>query len=189
MGGMLAMAMASQLEAQGEQVEFIGLIDTTQTLDSEWAARHNRAIEYLDYLAGYWPSAISHDGRQNLIERLEALPTEAQLDHLLEWARQQHLPLESLDIESIELQITLRDKGHRLMREHALKPVQAPLHIGWAEETVKEHGQRSPGDWSSFTTGKTQINVVAGDHWQILKAQSLHADLCRHLGDQSNQNM
>lgn len=174
MGGMLALAMASLFEAQGEHIEFIGLLDTTQYVDSELATRHHRANEYLDYLDGLCRGRLDSTGREILLETLKALPTKEQLGFLIAWAKERSLWPDDLDHDAIELQVNLRDESNRLMREHVLTKIQAPIHLWWAEFTLIEHGSTAPGDWAQFTEGGLHTRVIKGNHWEILAAPELH---------------
>ncbi|SJN54191.1 Linear gramicidin synthase subunit D [Vibrio ruber DSM 16370] len=68
------------------------------------------------------------------------------------------------------MQMQLLMQSHRLMREHVLQPVAAPLQVFWSSQTLE--GSRyqqgaDAGEWDRY--GQVQSQVFSGDHDTIVR--------------------
>ena len=187
LGGMVAQAMAAELERRGETVAWVGLIDTARYQGGEGgvdpqgpALRHHRADEYLDQLAGLMRTELAGPERLQLRRGLVALPPDEQLAHLLAWATSTGSLKQGVDIEEIELQVQARDSANRLMREHRVEPVAAPLYLWWAEETLASDAGVLAG-WDDATRCGVRHTTLKGSHWDVIRHPGLLQALCSLL--------
>ncbi|WP_416136204.1 amino acid adenylation domain-containing protein [Aquabacterium sp. A7-Y] len=179
MGGMIAQAMAAELEREGETVAFVALLDTTLYTDVTLAERHDLADEYLDQFEGLLRGGLAADTRAALYRELIALEPADQLAHLARWAEAgQRLEIDRLD--EIRLQVQVRDSANRLMRENRVQPVHAPLYLWCAQQTLDRHAAVN-ADWAAHTRGGLHRFSVPGDHWEVVASSAVHRGLAALL--------
>ncbi len=174
LGGLVAHAMAALLERDGEPVSFVGLIDTTRHRDAAVARRHDRASDLVDQLDGLSRSPLEPAVRSALQRELAALPPEDQPLHLLGWAKVHAALKDDVDVETIELQLEAHESAHRLMREHRVDTIDAPLTVWWAEHTLAAQAD-ALADWQGTTRGGVRSTTLSADHWSVMRHPGLHA--------------
>jgi amino acid adenylation domain-containing protein len=178
-GGVLALSVARQLEHQGEQVAFLGVLDTQPPVRL-YGAGEPDAIEEL---AAY----VDPDRRSSLLslpaatlqalrERLQQTPETERIEQAVTWAQNQgFLPATDSVAAIIERYQLLRDAALFVQRLPA-GALRVPLHAWWTTQTLERHGG-PPIDWQHYTQAAAFTETVTGDHFAVLKAPVVHERL------------
>ncbi len=170
LGGVLAHAMAWVLEQQGQEVAFVGLVDAhlfrkgvpAEPLLGPALALGNTFVERF--------LAMDPREQQRQREQLAGLSPEARLLHALEWGRQQGLlsgEVPEATLQVLHQRVALTSQHERLLQGHRPRAIQAPLSVWWASQSLR--GGRPPVDWHRFTSGLVQQEVLAGNHFTLLR--------------------
>ncbi|MFP6851338.1 MAG: amino acid adenylation domain-containing protein [Pseudomonas sp.] len=179
LGGLLAFSAAAQLERAGQQVAFLGIVDSqlqrSAPLETEEALLHS-AAQLLD--------ADSQARLQTLFEaaceHLREIPPDQQPLSLVQWARQQGLQLADDSWEQLEYR--LRQHGHTQTLIGTFRPVplRCPIHLWWASATLQSE-DFSASDWNCLTQGRTTEQIIEAQHLDILQQPALQQALLEHL--------
>ncbi|WP_422777632.1 non-ribosomal peptide synthetase [Pseudomonas mediterranea] len=183
LGGLLAIAAAARLESQGEQVAFLGI------LDSQY--QHQAPEDSVEALLESAAQALTLDSQTlmrqlppavitALTAQLGALPPAARLPELVQWARQQGLQLDGDSWD--HLQTRLRYQQHTQHLLASFKPAQlsCPVHVWWASDTLAQAEFVDP-HWERLSSGPLTREVIQAQHLTILEQGALHQQLAAHL--------
>ncbi|WP_370631464.1 thioesterase domain-containing protein [Methylosinus sp. Sm6] len=180
-GGAIAMAMAALLEEQGEEVAFLGLIDSSTVVVP--FHRDASALDYFQQLAAM--EGLQLGDRPNEADKTYLVQASAPLsdrERLLlaaEWGREQGY-WSNMSTELFERLFADGENSARMLSELQLTRIRAPIHVWWAKATLDAIGG-PPVDWSAFTLGGATTRVLAGTHEDILATADLHAEVDRAL--------
>jgi amino acid adenylation domain-containing protein len=179
LGGLLAFCAAAQLERAGEDVAFLGIVDSqtqrstaTQSLEALLQA----AAEQLDGESQQRLSALAEAARAHLLERtLDEWPLA-----LAQWARQQGLQLAGDSWEQLEYR--LRQHAHTQTLIGTFRPatLRCPLHLWWASATLQAEDFSAP-DWRSLSQGPSHEQIIAAQHLDILRQDAWQQALVERL--------
>ncbi|HKX77403.1 MAG TPA: thioesterase domain-containing protein, partial [Novosphingobium sp.] len=182
-GGWLAAEVAALLEAEGAEVEWLSIVDARA--DVRRGALNlpdlPLSMPFIACLESRWQQNLLGRGRDRchmLEQALAEKPHEQQMAYALDWFRAEVDGGAERPRDLQLLQLQLFTACHRMMRDHALKPIRAPIHIWWAEDTLADKPYRpgaEPGEWSAY--GASQIRILEGDHQSIIRNPVLAADL------------
>ncbi|WP_417903620.1 amino acid adenylation domain-containing protein [Caldimonas brevitalea] len=181
MGGTIALAMAAELEHQGHTVAWVAMLDTVHLREDEAAVRSDHAAECLDYLAGLARDAVAQQALEALRTELAALPASAQLAHAVAWAQAQGYLSADTDVDELALRLSARYESFCLMREHRPHPVQAPVYLWQAEDTVRDSTPEELS-WQRYAA-RLHVATVVGDHLAIVQAPDVIQGLAALLAD------
>ncbi|QXH97345.1 amino acid adenylation domain-containing protein [Pseudomonas ogarae] len=183
LGGLLAIAAAARLESQGEEVAFLGIIDSQY--------QHQSPEDSVEALLESASQALTPDSQAvlrqlpspimaALLAQLDALPPAARLPELVQWARQQGLQLDGDSWE--HLQTRLRYQQHTQHLLATFKPVRlsCPVHVWWASDTLTEAAFVDP-HWEELSSEPLTREVIAAQHLTILEQRALHEQLAARL--------
>ncbi|MBY8947247.1 amino acid adenylation domain-containing protein [Pseudomonas sp. SH10-3B] len=187
MGGLLALELARQLEAQGQAVEWLGLFDSTLHAEDE----------SLDWEALYAlvEQELSSDSRSRL-----TAPSLAQLRKatagfgrveqlrfaLLQWVDANGLEL-SAPRAYVEQTLNVMADARRWVSAYSVPAVNTVLHLWWAEQTIIERPSL-PVQWDAASQ-RTRHYHVAGDHDTILGQTAFHEQLSKSLASPSTETL
>jgi thioesterase domain-containing protein len=184
----IVLAMARQLEDQGERVAFLGVLDTQPALQLYEADDPDPIAElaaYVDPARRQELLRFSQRALEELRHQLTSLPTAERVGPAVRWA-QRHGFLPAEDAASA------LEERYRLLRDAALfvarlpeRSLVAPLHVWWTSETIERHGS-APVEWARYAKQAIEEEVVSGDHFAVLRAAAVHERL-RALLAPSNQ--
>ncbi|HBP87320.1 MAG TPA: hypothetical protein DD706_06445 [Nitrospiraceae bacterium] len=176
---MVALAMAHELERQGQSVAFLGILDTQPHFDvysgdilsgTEEMLAYIRSDRKQDFLR------LPDKERTALEAHLRALPQEKRVDYAIRWAKERDLLSEEearSSMEMLKVGYALDKAGAIFMRDHENQPVQAPVYAWWTTNTLQRHG-KGPVDWSNYTTGPVTVGIVPGDHTEAVQSLQVH---------------
>ncbi|MBF8669937.1 amino acid adenylation domain-containing protein [Pseudomonas putida] len=182
MGGLLALELARQLEAQGETVAWLGLFDTTFHAEDQ-------TLEH-DALLGLLAMELDGESRQRLSKLAPHCLAElrshtsgqgrvAQLRYaLLHWAGANGLVLQA-PLVHVEHTLAVMADARRWVSGYAPPQVAATLQLWWAEHTLVER-PALPAEWDALSLRTCHYEVPA-DHESILGHPSFHEQLQRSL--------
>lgn len=183
LGGLLAIAAAAHLERAGEQVAFLGVVDSQY--------QHQAPEDSVEALLASAVPALTADSQTlmrqlppavlaQLSAQLQDLPPAARLPELVQWARQQGLQLDGDSWE--HLQTRLRYQQHT---QHLLATFQAPrlscdVHVWWASDTLADSAFVDP-HWEQLSSGRLTREVIQAQHLTILEQPTLQQQLGAQL--------
>ncbi|MDW6003285.1 non-ribosomal peptide synthetase [Vibrio mangrovi] len=182
-GAWLAMAVTHQLEADGERVEWVTIIDARAN-----AHKARLQVPELNRVSRYL-ACLNHRHRTLLLENRQTELSELEQD-LARLSPQEQLNIDQYAFDALVqligetevifdgegdralrfIQMQLFMSSHRLMQEHTLRPVAAPLMVFWSNQTLS--GSRyqqgaSPDEWDVY--GQVQRQTLPGDHESIVR--------------------
>lgn len=183
LGGLLAIGAAAQLERQGEQVAFLGIVDSQyqrQAPEDSVEALLASAAQALTPDSQAVLRQLPQPIHTALTQKLEALPPPSRLPELVQWARQQGLQLDGDNWE--HLQTRLRYQQHT---QHLLATFQPPrlsceVHVWWASDTLADTDFANP-HWERLSSGSLTREVIQAQHLTILEQRTLHQQLVARL--------
>ncbi|MGE3536498.1 MAG: amino acid adenylation domain-containing protein [Candidatus Tectimicrobiota bacterium] len=166
-GGVLALAVAHCLEQQGQQVAFVGLLDT---LVHTTAEEPDPLLSLILACGSALSQALMHlapGAQQTLRNTLRPLTTEARLQTLLAWGEANGVPCPALPPAHLVEQAACIQSHLGLLKAHRVQPIQAPIHAWWAGEGLAAVQQRPV--WAHYTSAPVRSTVLAGNHWSLLQ--------------------
>ena len=190
MGGLLALELTRQLEAQGQTVEWLGLFDSTFHAEDE-------ALEW-EALYAVVLQELSSDGRQRLAtlapQCLGELRTvtagRGRVDQLrfalLQWASANGLSLQAPQAY-VEQTLNVMADARRWVDGYSVPAVRATLQLWWAEQTLVEH-PALPAQWDAISQ-LTCHHQIAADHETILGQPAFHEQLKKSLAVASTETL
>ncbi|WP_411387334.1 non-ribosomal peptide synthetase [Pseudomonas sp. MPB03] len=183
LGGLLAIAAAARLESQGEEVAFLGIIDSQY--------QHQAPEDSVEALLESASQALTLDSQAvlrqlptpimtALLAQLDALPPAARLPELVQWARQQGLQLNGDSWEHLQTRLNYQQHTQHLLA--TFKPVRlsCPVHVWWASDTLAQAEFADP-HWENLSSGPLTREVIAAQHLTILEQRALHEQLAARL--------
>jgi amino acid adenylation domain-containing protein len=167
LGGVLAVALAGELERAGQQVSFVGLLDAH--LDPEEGAERDPLEALGTAFAGSLFrafAALDPQAQKHIRSELLAQPPSARVAWALAWGQEQGVLPDYLSEAAFAAQVALIETHSDLLAGYRPPPIQAPLIVWWARETEIEERARTA--WTRYTRGSVVEDVLAGDHFTIM---------------------
>jgi len=176
-GGSIALAVARELERQGQSVAFLGILDTqphssSVSTNSAWG-------EFLHYIPGDRKEllqALPEPDREAFKEHLERLSEEDRVDYAIRWAQdRQLLSREESDasVAALKVAYALDRETAGILRTVREDPLQAPIYAWWTSATLSKQG-KAPVDWTACTRGAVEISTVPGEHADAVRSIQVH---------------
>ncbi|HEY4059818.1 MAG TPA: beta-ketoacyl synthase N-terminal-like domain-containing protein [Kofleriaceae bacterium] len=163
LGGLVAHAVAAELERRGRDIELVGMIDVPDPAAGIAIDATTLAVTGIIYDVNPEPPEPAVIARA-----LRDAPSD-----LHAWCEQRGLlPAGRLDRTAFDAAAELYRRHHALVRAHVPPTILAPLALWWAE--------RSVGDWS--TRHAVLDRVLGGTHYTIVRSpivDEIAADLAR----------
>jgi amino acid adenylation domain-containing protein len=169
LGGLVAFEMSLQLLRDGQQVDFLAIIDTPARMDPE---------EY-----GTWDDAVALSemadlqGIQVSAEELRPLEPEEQLRRVMQRAVEAHLVLPGVDVHHIRHWLKLFRTHHQAALSYVPRLYPGTVTLLRAQEPRKTAaGTRRPAStpdrtlgWGAFSSRPVDVHDVPGDHESLVK--------------------
>lgn len=176
-GGGIALAVARELERQGQSVAFLGILDTQPHLglvstDSVWG----ELLQYIPRDRQNAFQALPEADRQAIKEHVERLSEEERVEYAIQWAQDRHLlSREESDASTAALKVAyaLDRETARILGTARRDPLQAPIAAWWTSATLSKYGQ-APVDWTVYTRGRVEIGTVLGEHTDAVRSIQVH---------------
>lgn len=184
LGGVMAVAVAREMEKLNQQVAFLGIIDTQARVK----LYEEKVVDVLDELEAFLHGdrrdefrALPDSERGALRSRLMALPPEERVEHAGRWAMEKGFLPKDVPIEMLKLRYTLLKDAATLLGAQEC-PLTAPIHAWWATMTVGP-GQQPLIDWSRYTTGTVANSLIPGDHFGLTESAEFLTQIAGTLAD------
>lgn len=183
LGGLLAITAAAQLERCGEQVAWLGI------LDSQY--QRQAPQDSVEALLASAAQALTADSQAVLRQlpapvmaalsaQLDALPAAQRLPELAQWARQQGLQLDGDSWEHLHTRLGYQQHTQRLLASFQPPRLSCPVHVWWASDTLEE-AQFADPQWERLSSGPWVRDVVQAEHLNILGQLAVHQQLVASL--------
>jgi thioesterase domain-containing protein/acyl carrier protein len=183
LGGLLAIAAAARLENQGEQVAFLGIIDSQY--------QHQAPEDSVEALLESASQSLTPDSQTvlrqlpqptltALLKQLDALPPAARLPELAQWARLQGLQLDGDSWEHLQTRLRYQQHTQHLLATFEPPRLTCPVHVWWAGDTLALAEFADP-HWERLSSGPLTREVIPAEHLTILEQRALHEQLAARL--------
>ncbi len=172
MGGALAVEVAAGLEAAGERVALVALLDSSVPGEGEPDPLLAPAVALADSLPGL---DVTAEDTAALRDRLRGLPLAERLKLLITWAEERGSRV--LPSEALLREAELAERHEQLMLTHRPSVVDAPLTLWWARDRLREHR----ASWARQTRGGVREEAtLPGNHFTLLRPPHV-AQVARRL--------
>lgn len=158
MGGVIAFEMAIQLQAQGQKIALLALIDAIAAFGGTEATNIDDVAllgKFVQDLLG-----LSLEFRDFSIERFLQLESEQRLAYLLEQEQITNLPIRRL--------FNVFKTHFRAMQSYVPKVYADRVTLFKASEQFAEDSQEPTMGWGKLTTKEVEIHTVPGNHYTII---------------------
>ena len=181
-GGTTAFEAARQLQAAGEPVALVAMIDPQAPDGAQAGSPPDRLELFRDYAR----SIVTEDEAllEGLMDELRALPPEEHLAGLSRWIARHGGQVMYTEVERMGRAITVFAASARAVRAYRdPPPLDAPVALFVASEGKAEDGkgpEHLPRRWRPFVRGELIVHVVPGEHALLVldpAAQTLAAQL------------
>jgi thioesterase domain-containing protein len=181
-GGLLAIAIAQNLEELDQEVGFVGLIDCYPNSSDPETRKdlilreiimqmYRSAERELGIVASRSESALDEESLR-LAQLLLSLPEGERVQQLVEWLTTYGLVRKDVPISQVGEYLTMFYFHLRLNDSVDLAPIRAPLHLWWAARSLTGVNQ-DRGPCRSLTRGALSEEVLEGDHFGIMYPPSV----------------
>lgn len=161
MGGALAVEVAALLEAAGEEVALVALLDSSVPGGGDPDPLLAPAVALADTLPDL---AVTPQEAAGLRERLRGLPLQERLKLLVARAEERGRP--ATPTEALLHQAELAEHHEQVVLSHRPTAVDAPLTVWWARDRLRE----PRADWAPLTRGGIREEAtLPGDHFTLLR--------------------
>ncbi|WP_048910266.1 non-ribosomal peptide synthetase [Streptomyces sp. NRRL WC-3744] len=172
MGGALAVEVAAGLEAAGERVALVALLDSSVPGEGEPDPLLAPAVALADSLPGL---DVTAEDTAALRDRLRGLPLAERLKLLITWAEERGSRV--LPSEALLREAELAERHEQLVLTHHPSVVDAPLTLWWARDRLREHR----ASWARQTRGGVREEAtLPGNHFTLLRPPHV-AQVARRL--------
>ena len=183
LGGLLAIAAAARLESHGEQVAFLGIVDSQyqrQAPEDSVEALLVSAAQALTPDSQAVLRQLPQPAMAALMEQLNALPPPARLPELVQWARQQGLQLDGDSWEHLQTRLRYQQHTQHLLATFQPPRLSCPVHVWWASDTLAEADFADP-HWERLSSGSFTREIIQAQHLTILEQRTLQQQLVARL--------
>ncbi|HZO74968.1 MAG TPA: amino acid adenylation domain-containing protein, partial [Ktedonobacteraceae bacterium] len=171
MGGVIAVAVASELERANQEIAFVGLLDAYLTSPELVQGQQADELEGLGVIIEVALTktfvTLSLEEQQATRESILALPRQERLPQVLKWGKERKLLPESLSLEILQLQEALVNTHLDLVNAYQAPVVETPLVVWRACEVAFVAQAQTP--WQNYTRGGIQEIPAKGNHFTMIK--------------------
>lgn len=171
MGGVIAVAVASELERVGQEIAFVGLLDAYLTSPEIVQGQQADELEGLGVIIEVALTrtfvTLSLEEQQATRASILALPRQERLPQVLKWGKERKLLPDNLSLEILQLQEALVNTHLDLVNAYQAPVIETPL-VVWRAREVAFVAQ-SPTPWQNYTRGGIQEISAQGNHFSMIK--------------------
>lgn len=178
MGGVLAVAVAAELEQAGQQVAFVGLLDA-------YLAAEEQERDPLEGLGAAFAGSLfqafallSVEEQAELRSELLALSGNERVKRALVWGKERRSLPDYISEETLAAQVALIETHSLLLTDYCPPIIEAPMIVWWAQEEQSEPEART--DWRRYTRGEVLEEVIEGNHFTVIRVPFIEL-VARHL--------
>ena len=148
-GGVIALAMAHELERQGESVAFLGILDTHPQVETYSREDLPETDEMLAYIRSDRKQDFLRipDVERTVLQRhLQSLSNEERVDYAIRWAKDKHLLSEEeahSSMDMLKVGYALGKACAAFMGEQTNQHLQAPVYAWWTTDTLAVSRERA----------------------------------------------
>jgi thioesterase domain-containing protein/acyl carrier protein len=166
MGGLVALAMAQRLASEGEEIEFLALIDTPPPpVEARGVATDDELVagfvQDLAHLLGTEIGAVP--------EELLALPAREKLDRAIELAQAAGRLPADLGPAQIRPLFEMFAANLQASRAFVRRPYAGSVTLYLAEATAAAGGPGIVDGWRQTAQGGVEVHTLPGDHYSLLR--------------------
>jgi thioesterase domain-containing protein/acyl carrier protein len=183
MGGVVAYEMAQQLEAQGEQVALLALMDARPVNSVEAAAAWDEITLLINFARDL---GLSVDGLQLSTDELAKLNSEELLSYVLQRAIEAGILSQDIQPAHARKLFEVFKLNVQAMQSYRPQPSSTPVTLFKAgEQGTMETPDETMG-WGALTSGEVEIHTVPGSHFTIVREPYVRS-LAEQLADCINR--
>ncbi|SFK58268.1 non-ribosomal peptide synthetase [Methylocapsa palsarum] len=182
LGGLIALGVAARLEASGEKVAFLGLVDPIPPRnhdEDDWKARLSEFLEDPEEQARL--AALPEDQLRLLEQHLAQAPIPHWPARAALWGHERGLWFAGAPIESLRLETSLWRHGAAIEDTFSEPALRASLNVWWATATLRG-GDSPPQDWPVRFGADSESVIIDANHNSIISSPALHASVREILG-------
>jgi thioesterase domain-containing protein/acyl carrier protein len=172
LGGVFAVAVAHALERQGQSVGFLGILDTQARLQTYGTEENQDPLaelaEYVHLDRRHDVLSISDQDRLALLNQLAEAGTDDRPEVVIRWAQTRGLLAGEMPAEALKLRYFLLRNAAHFMKTGLVPCLRAPIHVWWTSDTLQRYG-RIPIAWEDYTSAGIHVEVIDGDHMEVVK--------------------
>jgi amino acid adenylation domain-containing protein len=176
LGGRIAFEMARQLEAAGESLSLLAILDVP-AVDEDIALPDDAgALAHIAAQIGEHygvPLGITRDDFAGLSDH-------AQYDLVLARMAERHLLPPDAGRDEVRGLLAVYKANMQAVLRHRLTPVASDLTVFASDSLAARFGGDRTLGWRRLTTGRVSAHAVAGDHTTMLREPQV-AEIARHL--------
>lgn len=179
LGGLLAITAAALLERCGEQVAFLGILDSQyqrEAQEDSIEALLDSAAQALTVNSQALLRNVPAPVTAALTAHLTTLPLAQRLPALAQWAHQQGLQLEGDSWEHLHIRLGYQQHTQQLLASFQPPKLSCPVHVWWADTTLHDADFADP-QWEQLSSGPWTRDVVQAQHLNLLEQPALHQQL------------
>ncbi|WP_433859733.1 AMP-binding protein [Streptomyces kronopolitis] len=173
-GGIVAFAIARELQARGEQVAFLGCIDFPPALQPLLTGLDfSVTVSVLSHFLGF----LSKEQSRELPGKLRGLPLRQQVQVVLDLAPGKRVADLDMDLEKFTVWMTLADSLKKIRAEyepegavpaitvfHGAAPPPLPVFNGLPDSQAEQEWLDYLRYWDKYSTGPARYVQVPGEH-------------------------
>lgn len=171
MGGLLALAVADELERSGEEVAFLATIDSTFKDNDDSLTFEQLQALYLDELTEEsWRRFVAQPEEKlaQLKAHLQGLGKYEQLCYLLQvWTPNRSLELKAAP-EVVDFALETMRHARQWVRQFHAPVLETDVHSWWATDTLQQDDQVMAA-WAKLYSDRLYHHTVPADHDNILR--------------------
>ncbi|MFF3747784.1 AMP-binding protein [Streptomyces kronopolitis] len=204
-GGIIAFAIARELQSRGEQVSFLGGIDFPPALKPLLAGLDfSVTVSVLSHFLGF----LNKEQSRELPEQLRGLPLRQQVQQVLDLAPSKRVADLDMDLEKFTVWMTLADSLKKIRAEyepegavpsltifHGATPPPLPVFNGLPDSQARQEWLDCLHHWDKYSTGPARYVEVPGEHHtltappHVATFQALfRQEIDRNMGDGDEQH-
>jgi thioesterase domain-containing protein/acyl carrier protein len=164
MGGVIAFEIARQLEAQGETVAFLGLIDSYLPLVSENLDERELLTQFITDLVGGADTTFV----QGYTDMPDVSP-DVQMEYLLQEIQRANILPQGVDLSYIRRLFSTFKKNRTAFAHYQLQPYGGRATLFQASTFAQGEQVEITHGWHRFVAQIETTHTVPGDHYSILR--------------------
>jgi amino acid adenylation domain-containing protein len=163
MGGVIAYEMTQQLQAQGESVDLLVLIDSTSTplqcdVNDDWAVLQTFAATY----------GIPLENLDVQYETLRQLDPNELLDHVFEQVRTAKLIPADIGTSQVRRMLNVLRSNMQAMQDYVSQPLANRVHLIRAVDPATPDETNLVLGWAKLAT-EVEVATVSGNHFNLFR--------------------